>query len=154
MGQIDIPRALKELADRYPWYEFIAKKQSPPYDKYRTNPNFVEDRLDKLKAIQEPQKKAEWWIMWWMWWMWMFPEPQQEECKHEWTILTSGVYSQTTCRLCWKIAKDEPQQKDKKIEPIWRIVSNFQINWINYWIEWYKELTEKINEIISYLNNR
>ena len=65
---------------------------------------------DTIKMLSEPQKKAEWWIMWWMW---MFPEPQQEECKHEWTILTSGVYSQTTCRLCWKIAKDEPQQEDK-----------------------------------------
>lgn len=55
MATQDIPRVLMELADRYPWYEFIAKKQSPPYDKYRTNPNFVEDRLEKLNAIQEPQ---------------------------------------------------------------------------------------------------
>ena len=90
---------------------------------------------DTIKMLSEPQKKA--------------------ECEHNFVSTFGNAW--TICSKCWKkiwLSDVLPQQEDKNIEKINRIMSNFNINWINYWIEWYKELTEKINEIISYLNNR
>ena len=57
---------MQELEDDYDWDKYNSvfirrilekhlKPDEPQVDEYWTNPDFVEDRLDKLKKIQEPQ---------------------------------------------------------------------------------------------------
>lgn len=84
----------------------------------------------------EPQKKAEEWMIhmavdkWQRWW--------DKTCR------TYYKYNQITWeKIILDIVIDEPQQEDKKIEPLWILKLDTDVS-----------IIKKINEIINFINNK
>ena len=100
----DIPRALKELADRYPWYEFLAKRK---------------------------------------------PDEPQAECKHEFEEHIWYWYMYRYCEKCGS-RKDIDESQDN-IQPK---ISKLEIDDVGEEMSlWEWKLFDKINEIITFINN-
>lgn len=129
MGQIDIPRALKELADRYPQYEFIAKlKHLEPQKK-------AEDLATKINEWLDKQ----------------FWETQQEDTEN---IIYDYGFQAGRC-----YAKHHPEpvkmeefydklkgKKIEKLKPLVKYNTDLQL--------YILEIINKQNQIIDYLNER
>ena len=88
------------------------------------------------------------------------PQKKAEKMKHQtfylwdWTISWYDIILQTKV-FTWQKIKSEPQQEDKKIEMVeFKYMDMNSYNTPNSIVWNLREIEKKINEIITYLNNR